>query len=166
MFLFSGCAQTSARVERVVVLNERFEVTRAVEDPEALARFSGLWDSRRETERPGLMSLDFSYMLDITAAQGSGRWLYSPDGLATLLAIKARPVRGQGRAFLERTSRHPSPADRHGLVLQQTQPSSGRLSVVRWGNTIRARAGSVAGAAQLSAYPLAARDTASRWTTS
>jgi len=88
----ASCAQDPKVVELVVVRDRDFQVIRTLDNSRDLVRFSRIWGTRKESAAHDTHRSSFPYKLDITANDGSGRWLYRPDGSTTLLSYRDQTV--------------------------------------------------------------------------
>lgn len=89
LFLF-GCQKDNIHMSQVKVWNEDFQVIRSIDDSGTLGELKMIWEDRTEvspSERPS-----FTHKVDIATAQGSTRWLYDPNGYATVLSKAKMPI--------------------------------------------------------------------------
>jgi hypothetical protein len=94
VFTATAAPKSSPVVERVVILDSGFAVVTKLDSSAKVLEFNDHWQAK--TTQPFLSSAlnerTFTYKLDIKASEGSGRWLYRPDGLLYRLAHNEKPV--------------------------------------------------------------------------
>jgi hypothetical protein len=80
----AGCRKDELPVTQVKVWDADFNVICTITNSVTLATLEEIWQDRTEvSHRP-----KFTHKVDIATSEGSVRWLYHPDGYATVLGIK------------------------------------------------------------------------------
>ena len=88
-----GLGRTPAQARplgRVAVLDGDFQPVRILTDPDALARFTEIWEARAIASDPGAPT--FQFKIDIEGTRDDGRWLYDPAGYVQRLAMNIKPI--------------------------------------------------------------------------
>jgi len=81
----AGCSKDDLPVTQVKVWDADFSVICTITNSVTIATLQEIWEDRTQvSERP-----KFTHKVDITTSEGSVRWLYHPDGYATVLGIKS-----------------------------------------------------------------------------
>jgi hypothetical protein len=90
-FIFlAGCPKDNVSITQVKVWDMKFRVIRNIDDSRTIGEFKRIWEDRAEvsqSERPS-----FTHKVDIATTQGSTRWLYDPNGYATVLSKAKMPI--------------------------------------------------------------------------
>lgn len=81
----TGCRKDDVPITQVKVWDENFQVIATITKSATLASLKQIWEDRDPvSQRP-----KFTHKVDVATSDGSVRWLYHPDGYATILSIKA-----------------------------------------------------------------------------
>jgi len=81
----AGCRKDDVPITQVKVWDENFRVIATITNSATLASLKQIWEDRDPvSQRP-----KFTHKVDVATSEGSVRWLYHPDGYATVLGIKA-----------------------------------------------------------------------------
>jgi len=86
----AGCLEDNANILQVKVWDKDFRVIRTINDPGTLGELKKIWEERLEipqSEKPS-----FTHKVDIATTKGSTRWLYDPNGYATILSKSKVPI--------------------------------------------------------------------------
>jgi hypothetical protein len=90
LIFVAGCPKDNVDIIQVKVWDMEFRVIRKIDDPRTLGELKKIWEDR--VKAPQSVRLSFTHKVDIAKTRGSTRWLYDPNGYATVLTKAKVPI--------------------------------------------------------------------------